>query len=122
MTTTVRSSVEAMMRLFITAKRRPTAERIAARFLKMAGVVSQRAEWLPYEKIGGWRGTFRWNIDRHERDWSTIVCDSIATAQQIGHGWTITGSIDQGLELSTNKPRGAGVTMITFEVTRRIPT
>jgi hypothetical protein len=112
--------VECLIRFFVSAKRRDAAERVAARTMEIAELTATASEWRPYEKIGGWVGTFRWFVDRPDDEWPLTVFDLLAVAQRIGHGWTMSGRIEEGLDLSTDRPagRGAGMRMITLQALR----
>jgi hypothetical protein len=112
--------VECLIRFFVAAKRRHAAERVAARMMEAAGFVAADSEWEPYEKIGGWVGTFRWNLDRPDEEWPSTAFDLLAAAQRMGYGWALSGCIEEGLELSTDRTKGAGggMRMITFQALR----
>jgi hypothetical protein len=44
--------------------------------------------------------------------WSELVVDVLATAQLVGHGWHLSGSITESIDACCNKSSIAGVTFI----------
>jgi hypothetical protein len=111
--------IDCSIRYFVAAKDRTVAERFAAQRLEAAGFAPTDSEWAPYEKTGGWVGTFRWQLTPVKAEWSTVVYELLTACQRIGYQWTVSGRIDETLELLTNKPSGYGIAMITLTARRR---
>ena len=60
---------------------------------------------------GGHVVTF--DIEHKFDDWAATVYDVISCAQQMGHGWSISGFIDEELDLATTGTLIGGIKMVS---------
>jgi hypothetical protein len=97
-------------RVFTDTKKREVAEHLTAKLQSRVGRTFQDIVVYDYHK-GGHVVTF--NIEHDFDQWQGVAYDVIACAQQLGHGWSLSGFIDEELELISTGISVAGIAMAT---------
>jgi len=97
-------------RIFTDTKKPESACRLVAKLQARTDRNFGELNVNDYHK-GGHVVTF--DIDHEFDDWPTTVYDVIACAQLIGHGWSISGFIDEEMDLIANGTSISGIKMVS---------
>jgi hypothetical protein len=107
-----------LWKVFSDAHRPENARRVYERVVKALDVDGHSVTIEPYTKTGGHTVSFRSQVE--SSNWPEAVIRVLEQAQRIGHQWTLSGSILEELDMSTNNTSFAGVTLVHCRV-RRLP-
>lgn len=94
-------------KFFTDAGDEPKARKVLGLVLDKLQVEPSDLQIGAYHK-GGFVLTF--NTKPIGTEWPETVVDVLSSAERVGHGWLLTGSIAQTVDASCNKPSVAGVT------------
>lgn len=97
-------------RIFTDTNRTEGAQRLTSKLQSRADRDFCKITIEDYHK-GGHAVTF--DIFHEVDDWKSAVYDVIQCAQQVGHGWAISGFIDEEFELVSTGSSIAGIKLIT---------
>ena len=102
-------------RIFTDTKRTDGAHRLT---LKLQAHVDRNFSKIKIEDYhkGGHVVTF--DISHESDDWMTTVYEVISIAQQMGHGWSISGFIDEVLDLTSTCTSIVGIKMVSCSCPR----
>ncbi len=60
------------------------------------------------------------SVELESKDWTQLVYKTILFAQRFGYGWSISGSIEEEVNLSTTGINaGCGITLADIYISRR---
>lgn len=102
-------------RIFSDTKDADAAERFTAKLQKRVDHTFREIVVDHYHK-GGHLVTF--TIEHEFDDWIATVYDVIAFAQRMGYGWSISGFIDEELDLIATDLSIAGIKLVTCHCAR----
>ena len=97
-------------RIFTDTKKPDSARRLALKLQAQGGHEFHELKVDDYHK-GGHVVTF--DIGHEFDDWAAVAYDVISCAQQMGHGWSISGFIEEELELISTGTSIAGIKMVS---------
>ncbi|MCA9170866.1 MAG: hypothetical protein KDB23_24490 [Planctomycetales bacterium] len=97
-------------RIFTDTKTPEAARRVIARLQARVDRSFGQMTVNDYHK-GGHEVTF--DFEHEIDDWASTVYDVISCAQQMGHGWSINGSIEEELNLTGTVASISGVKMVS---------
>lgn len=101
---------------FVNAKSPDAARRILKCLETEFGHSLDKVSIEPYTKTGGHKSTFYGRLSA--TTWNDAVVEVIELGQRVARAWELTGSIVDEIEASSNRPRVAGVSMITVSLRR----
>jgi hypothetical protein len=97
-------------RVFTDTNRPEAAQRLTAKLQAQTGREFRQIGINDYHK-GGHVVTF--DIQHEIDQWEAAAYDVIACAQRMAAGWTLSGSIDEELDLIATKTSVAGIKMVS---------
>jgi len=97
-------------RIITDTKKPDSARRLALKLRALGGREFKEINVADYIK-GGHIVTF--DIGHDFSDWTAVAIDVISCAQQMGHGWSISGFIEEELELFSTGTSVAGIKMVS---------
>lgn len=103
----------AQIRLILETEKEKAAEKVVAAVLK--AVPTTLVSTSPYAK-GGTEATLALEIKG--QNWSEQVLELVRTAQYLGYGWHITGSIDDEISLTSERFRFTGIQWACIEASK----
>jgi hypothetical protein len=101
---------------FVDAKTTEAARRILKCLETEFGRSLDDVSINPNTKTGGHKSTFY--VRLVATTWNDAVVEIIELGQRVARAWELTGSIVDEIEASSNRPRVAGVSMITVSLRR----
>jgi hypothetical protein len=94
-------------RIFTNCTSADSALKVAASHFEKAGISAAAIKAEPYHK-GGFQVSA--HTEHTAQPWSEFVVYALATAQNTGHGWQLTGTITEELDAWSNSSVISGIT------------
>lgn len=101
------------------AKSEKAARVVASRLFAALDHPVENEAFAPYDKIGGWRFTFRTRLDEATRN--DCVVAALALGMHVGYSWILSGDVFLSLEGWSNAPRIAGITNLQWQIVDEAP-
>ena len=92
------------------------ARRVGEPLLERIGGDRTSLQIEPYPKTNGHVLSFVVRVD--QRTWADAVLAVLSTAQSVGHGWGISGAIEEELDLTANRVSAVGISMLSCRIKR----
>jgi hypothetical protein len=101
------------------AKSEKAARVVAARLFATLDHAVENEAFARYGKTGGWRFTFRTQLNAATRNDGVVV--TIALGMRVGYSWVLSGDVYHGLEGWSNAARIAGITNLQWQIINEMP-
>lgn len=105
-----------LWKMWVDARTEEKALKLCDRILKRMEKDSSERRAEPYPKTGGYVVSFTTDLE-HAR-WNDAVVEAIALGQRVGHGWTLSGSVEDNVSGWSNRTNIAGVESIEWSLIR----
>lgn len=101
------------------AKSEKAARVVAAHLFATLDHAVENEAFARYGKTGGWRFTFRTQLNEATRNDGVVV--TIALGMRVGYSWVLSGDVYHGLEGWSNAARIAGITNLQWQIINEMP-